>query len=106
MGHTTTRRPLRLNTDGRAHPRENALALLTLLLGLIALGLGALGMIASVDRTVHTVAAAAGVLGVVIGLIDQYLSATTGERWVIIPGVIMSAVGLAFALSQGAFPGS
>lgn len=86
-----------LNTDGERHPKENALAFL-------ALGLGIVSLLTAFDADLRFVGALTGLAGLVIGLYDQYISATTGERWVIVPAVGVSALGLALALANGALP--
>jgi hypothetical protein len=87
---------LTLNTDGRRHPRENALAIVALVLGLVSLG-------TALNRDLHFVGAVTGLAGVLVGLYDQYISATRAERLVIVPAIGFAAVGLALALANGGF---
>ena len=87
---------LTLNTDGRRHPRENAFAVLSLALGLISL-------LTALDRDLHLIGAATGLVGAVVGLYDQYISATTAERMLIVPAIGASVVGFALALAHGGF---
>jgi hypothetical protein len=51
----------------------------------------------------HLPAAIIGVVGFPLGLYSQMVSATTGERWLNVVGMIGSAVGLALALAHGGF---
>ncbi|MCW2890305.1 MAG: hypothetical protein QOE54_1137 [Streptosporangiaceae bacterium] len=87
---------LTLNTDGERHPRENSLAVAAVIFGIAAFVLGFI-----VDA--HMLAAIIGVLGFPLGLYSQMVSATTGERWLNVVGMIGSAVGLALALAHGGF---
>lgn len=91
------REPLRfLNTDGRRHPLENVLTITTLVLGLIA-------FITGLIVSAHVVASWTGALGFGIGLIAQYLSATTAERSLIVVGIVASFVGTALGIAHGGF---
>jgi hypothetical protein len=85
-----------LNTDGERHPKENSLAVATLIFGVVAFALGFI-------VKAHVPAAVIGVIGFPLGLYSQMISATTGERWLNIIGVIGSFVGLALALAHGGF---
>jgi hypothetical protein len=87
---------LTLNSDGRRHPLANALTVATLLLGLLALVTGLI-------VATHVVASWAGALGFVIGLVAQYLSATTRERSLNIVGIVASFVGVALGVAHGGF---
>lgn len=83
-----------INTDGKPHPKENALAFATLTLGIVALVVAT-----NADR--HIAGSWIGLLGVVVGLYDQMISATRGERWIIITGVIASGLGFALNMANG-----
>lgn len=83
-----------LNSDGQPHPRENTLAFVTL-------GLGLLSLVAATNAEWHVVGAWMGLVGAIIGGIDQFISATTGERWIIVTGLIASALGFALNLANG-----
>lgn len=85
---------LTLNSDGHAHPRENLLTVLTA-------GLGVVAVIAAFFPSAHVVASWFGIAGLGCGVVSQYVSATTNERWVTVVGLIMSALGLAFGLAHG-----
>lgn len=77
----------RLHAHDARHPREEALAWTTLAVGCLsfALAVGGGFMIGLV----------LGVVGVLLGLYSQLVSATTAERWVILPGLAMAALGTA-----------
>jgi len=83
-----------INTDGQRHPRENALAFATLALGLLSL-------LAATNPDFHVPGAWMGLVGTIIGGIDQFISATRGERWIIVTGLVASAVGFALNLANG-----
>ena len=85
-----------LNTDGERHPKENSLAVISFVLGIVAF---ALGLVVAA----HFPAAVIGVVGFPIALYSQMVSATTGERWLNVIGMIGSFVGLALAIAHGGF---
>ncbi|MEU6737657.1 hypothetical protein [Streptosporangium sandarakinum] len=87
---------LRLNSDGRRHPLENILSVVTLIFGLVAFACG-------FNPGAHAFAAWLGVLGFVGGFYSQYVSATTAERSLNIVGIVASFVGLAFGIYHGGF---
>jgi hypothetical protein len=93
-----TRRRAWLNTDGRPHPLENTLSVITLSCGVLALIFGA-------GHDTHLIASIIGVVGLAIGLFSQLISATTGERWLNVVGLGACFVGLALAISHGGFTG-
>ncbi|WP_433330883.1 hypothetical protein [Spirillospora sp. CA-294931] len=90
------RSTLSLNTDGERHPVENSLAVAAITIGLLALVLGFI-------PDTHFFGAIAGVIGLPLALYSQMISATTGERWLNVIGMIASFVGAAFALRHGGF---
>ncbi|MFB4316396.1 hypothetical protein [Actinomadura sp. 21ATH] len=90
------RSALTLNTDGERHPVENSLAVTAITLGLVALVLGFI-------PATHFFGALAGTIGLPVALYSQLVSATTGERWLNVVGMVTSFVGAAFALSHGGF---
>ncbi|MFF5262552.1 hypothetical protein ACFY4C_26755 [Actinomadura viridis] len=85
-----------LNTDGERHPVENSLAVAALTIGLCALVLGFI-------PPAHFFGMLAGVIGLPLALYSQLVSATTGERWLNVVGMVASFVGAGFAVSHGGF---
>ncbi|WP_370023725.1 hypothetical protein [Planotetraspora sp. GP83] len=85
-----------LNTDGRRHPKENALAICTLVVGLVAF---VTGFVVSA----HVIASCLGAIGFCGGLYAQYVSSTTAQRSLIIVGVVASFVGVALGIAHGGF---
>jgi hypothetical protein len=80
-----------LNTDGRRHPRENTLTVLTFALGAVSLLCAALSL--------HPLGAAVGLAGLIVGAYAQLVSATTAERWLIVFGAGAAFVGLGVNLA-------
>jgi hypothetical protein len=85
-----------LNTDGERHPKENSLAVISFVLGMAAFGMGLV-------VAAHLPATIIGVAGFPIALYSQMVSATTGQRWLNVIGMIGSFVGFALAIAHGGF---
>lgn len=85
-----------LNNDGRRHPLQNSLAVTTIILGMITLVLGL------IVRT-HILGSIVGVINLPLALYSQLTSATLGERWLNVVGLIATAVGFALSLAHGGF---
>ncbi|WP_406284476.1 hypothetical protein [Embleya sp. NBC_00896] len=85
---------LTLNSDGRAHPRENALVAASVLFALVA------GICAMFDE-MHILGAWTALAGVVTALVSQMFSATTAERAVTVLALGVSAVSLFMNMFHG-----
>jgi hypothetical protein len=83
-----------LNSDGRRHPVENALAIFTLIAGLVAFALGFM-----VAR--HVIASWIGLAALVVGFYVQLISATREQRIVTVTGLVAAFVGLMLAFAHG-----
>jgi hypothetical protein len=83
-----------LNTDGRRHPMENALAF-------VSVGLAVLSLVCAGLPSWHVVGSWAGLVGAIVGGYDQFISKTRGERWVIVVGLVGSALGFGLNLANG-----
>ncbi|MGK5628226.1 hypothetical protein [Streptomyces sp. URMC 123] len=83
-----------LNSDGKAHPVENSLAAATVLLG-------ALAFITAQFHGLHLVSSWSGLAGVATGAWGQMISATTGERFLLIVGMGAAAFGLLLGMAHG-----
>lgn len=83
-----------LNTDGRAHPKENALAVVTVVLGLVA-------FVSGFFDGAHLLASWAGLAGIVVGGWGQMVSATTAERFALIIGMGGAGVGFYLGVANG-----
>ena len=88
-----------LDNDGRAHPVENVLAAAALLLGAVALLTGLLTQFEVAD--LHLVASWVGLVGVAAAGWGQYVSATLGERFLLVTGLGASAFGLLLGFAYG-----
>src|ERR671914_42874 len=85
-----------LNNDGERHPKENSLAVISFVLGVVAFGLGLV-------VAAHLPATLIGLVGFPIALYSQMVSVTTGQRWLNVIGMIGSFVGLGLAIGNGGF---
>jgi hypothetical protein len=85
-----------LNNDGRTHPLENTLAVITLLCGVAAFGVGF--VVAE-----HLAAVILGLIAIFVGFYAQFISATTPERMVIVTGLIGAFVGAGLGFAHGGF---
>ena len=87
---------LTLNNDGQRHPLENALAVFTLVTGLITV---AIGWVVSL----HALASILGIVSLLVGLYAQLISATRAERMIIVTGLVAAFVGTALGFGHGGF---
>jgi hypothetical protein len=87
---------LGVDSDGQSHPRENRLVLITVILAVIALA-------CAFVESLHIIASIAGLLGMIVGLWAQLVSATTAQRWVIVIALGAATIGFAFGLANGGF---
>ena len=87
---------LTLNDDGQRHPLENALAVFTLVAGLITF---AVGWVVSL----HALASILGIVSLLAGLYAQLISATRTERIIIVTGLVAAFVGTALGFAHGGF---
>lgn len=94
-----------LNSDGQPHPLINALAIFTLVVGLVSFVLGLVIRNApSVDSLgMAILTSVTGLVSLVVGLWAQMVSATREERVIIVTGMIAGFVGLALGLAHGGF---
>ncbi|MFI9050562.1 hypothetical protein [Streptomyces sp. NPDC053427] len=83
-----------LNSDGQAHPVENTLAIVTVVLGAIA-------AFATFSPGLHLLSSWVGLVGIGTGLWGQFISSTTGERFLLIIGLGASAFGFYLGLAHG-----
>lgn len=83
-----------LNSDGKAHPKENAFMAATVLLGLVA-------FIAGPFSGMHLLASWAGLVGVAVGGWGLMISKTTAERFLLFIGLGAAAVGLYLGMAHG-----
>ncbi|OEU96077.1 hypothetical protein [Streptomyces oceani] len=89
----------RLNTDGKAHPVQNALVVATVLLGVLALATGLSTYQGAAD--LHLLASWSGLAGVLTGAWGQFVSETTAERFPLVIGLGAAALGLFLGMAYG-----
>jgi len=96
MAHATRTRPSvsLFATDGRPHPLQDALVVVTLVLG-------ALAFISAMFHHLHLLSSWAGLIGMLTGAYGQYISATTRERFPLIIGMGASALGFFLGMAHG-----
>jgi len=83
-----------LNSDGEKHPRENGLAIFTVIAGIVAFAIGWI-----VAR--HVIAFWVALATLVVGFYAQMVSVTREQRIIIVAGLIAAFVGGALALGHG-----
>ncbi|MCC3774784.1 MULTISPECIES: hypothetical protein [unclassified Streptomyces] len=83
-----------LNSDGKPHPVENTLVAVTVVLG-------ALAFISSAFSNLHLLSSWSGLVGILTGAWGQFISATTGERFLLIIGLGASAIGFFLGMAHG-----
>jgi hypothetical protein len=96
--HAVRTHRLTFNSDGRRHPLVNSLAIITLVLG-------AVSVISSAFTGLHLLSSWTGLVGIVTGGWGQFISATTTERFALIIGLGMAAVGFYIGVAHGGLTG-
>lgn len=81
-------------TDGKAHPLQDALVVVTLALGILAI-------VTAIFHSLHLISSWAGLVGILVGAYGQYISVTTRERFPLILGIGASAVGFFLGMAHG-----
>ncbi|MGW7046676.1 hypothetical protein ACWGDT_29085 [Streptomyces avermitilis] len=81
-------------TDGKAHPLQDTLLAVTLVLGVIA-------FVTAMFHGLHLVSSWAGLVGIATGAYGQFISVTTRERFGLILGLGASAVGFFLGMAHG-----
>jgi hypothetical protein len=85
---------LTLNSDGEKHTVVNALAIFTVIGGIVAFALGFI-----VAR--HFIASWIGLAVLVVGFYAQMISSTREQRIVIVSGLVAAFVGIMLAFAHG-----
>ena len=81
-------------TDGKPHPRQEALMVVTGVLGVLA-------FVTAMFHNLHLLSSWAGLIGILTGAYGQYISRTTWERFGLIMGIGASAVGFYLGMAHG-----
>jgi hypothetical protein len=91
-----------LQDDHRPHRRNDILAWLSLVLGVVTVVL-AVAEQWDIEPALHWIGVATGGVGFLVATYAQMVSATTRERWIIVPGWVLSgtfgAMNFFFAVS-------
>jgi len=87
---------LKLNTDGERHPLLNLVTVFVCAGGVVSF---ALGLIAAT----HLAATVLGMVCFALGLYAQFVSATRGERMLIVVGITGGFVGAGLGIAHGGF---
>lgn len=80
--------------DGRPHPLQNTLAVVTLTLGVLA-------FVSSFFDSLHLLSSWSGLVGILVGAYGQYISVTTRERFALIVGMGAAGIGLLIGMAHG-----
>ncbi|MDX3055637.1 hypothetical protein PV394_10880 [Streptomyces sp. NE06-03E] len=81
-------------TDGRPHPLQETLMVVTGVLGVLA-------FVTAMFHSLHLISSWAGLAGILTGLYGQYISRTTWERFGLIMGIGAAAVGFYLGMAHG-----
>ncbi|MEE1754345.1 hypothetical protein [Streptomyces sp. SP18CS02] len=81
-------------SDGKAHPLQDTLMAVTLVLGVLA-------FITAQFHSLHLISSWAGLVGILTGAYGQYISETTRERTLLIIGLGASAIGFGLGMAHG-----
>ncbi|MET7616328.1 hypothetical protein [Streptomyces sp. NPDC005408] len=81
-------------TDGKPHPLQDTLMVVTLVLG-------ALAFVSAQFDNLHLLSSWSGLIGIVAGAYGQFVSVTTRERFLLIVGLGASAVGFFLGMAHG-----
>ncbi|MER6627852.1 hypothetical protein ABT301_06380 [Streptomyces sp. NPDC000987] len=81
-------------TDGKPHPLQDTLLVVTGVLGVLAFVTGFFG-------DLHLLSSWAGLIGILTGAYGQWISVTTRERFGLVLGLGASAVGFFLGMAHG-----
>ncbi|MER5709022.1 hypothetical protein AB0B13_02440 [Streptomyces sp. NPDC042898] len=81
-------------TDGKPHPLQDTLVGVTLVLGVLA-------FVTAQFHNLHLLSSWAGLIGILTGAYGQFISATTRERFALVVGLGLAAVGFYLGMAHG-----
>ncbi|WP_255949446.1 hypothetical protein [Streptomyces odontomachi] len=82
------------STDGKPHPVQDTLLVVTVLLGATA-------AISSIFSNLHVLSSWTGLVGIITGGYGQYISETTRERFGLVIGLGAAGLGLFLGIAHG-----
>ena len=83
-----------LATDGKAHPLQDTLLVVTLVLGITS-------FVTAQFHNLHLLSSWTGLVGIATGAYGQWISETTRERFGLIVGLGASGVGFFLGMAHG-----
>ena len=83
-----------LATDGKAHPLQDTLLVVTLVLGITS-------FVTAQFHDLHLLSSWTGLIGIATGAYGQWISETTRERFGLIVGLGASGVGFFLGMAHG-----
>ncbi|MEV8088829.1 hypothetical protein [Streptomyces nigra] len=83
-----------LATDGKAHPFQDTLLVVTLVLGITS-------FVTAQFHNLHLLSSWTGLIGIATGAYGQWISETTRERFGLIVGLGASGVGFFLGMAHG-----
>ncbi|MBQ0997950.1 hypothetical protein ACWD6Q_17430 [Streptomyces nigra] len=83
-----------LATDGKAHPLQDTLLVVTLVLGITS-------FVTAQFHNLHLLSSWTGLIGIATGAYGQWISETTRERFGLIVGLGASGVGFFLGMAHG-----
>ncbi|AWE51299.1 MULTISPECIES: hypothetical protein [Streptomyces] len=81
-------------TDGKAHPLQDTLLVVTLVLGITS-------FVTAQFHNLHLLSSWTGLIGIATGAYGQWISVTTRERFGLIVGLGASGVGFFLGMAHG-----
>ncbi|MFF7363949.1 hypothetical protein [Streptomyces sp. NPDC008125] len=81
-------------TDGRPHPLQDTLMVVTGVLGVLA-------FVTAMFHNLHLLSSWAGLVGILVGGYGMWISRTTWERFALIMGIGSAAVGFYLGMAHG-----
>ncbi|MDV5146998.1 hypothetical protein R1T08_23120 [Streptomyces sp. SBC-4] len=81
-------------TDGKPHPLQDTLLAVTLVLGLLS-------FVTAQFHSLHLLSSWSGLIGILTGAYGQFISVTTRERFALVVGLGLAAVGFYLGMAHG-----
>lgn len=81
-------------TDGKPHPLQDTLLAVTLVLGVLS-------FVTAQFDSLHLLSSWSGLIGILTGAYGQFISVTTRERFALIVGLGLAALGFYIGMAHG-----